>query len=122
MIKYGDLVVNKESTFIADVSDASGNSPPVGYLWIRKLNKRCGKVIKMIIDDVFMDNNIEIEPLAEVVGLVNVFTGKVFDLEELDNIVKFNPFKNNDHIVLYHLEKYEKNRFLFWLKLLLLRR
>jgi len=96
---------------ISDISDASGNISPPGYLWLRRVIANSGKKVKMEVGDVFMDNTVQTEPIAEVIGLVNIFNGKLFNTSELENIIKYTPFETDSDIVYYYTVKFEQAGF-----------
>jgi hypothetical protein len=122
MIKSGFNFVFFEKLCVTDKSDASGNSPPPGYLWLRKVNDVCGPRITMKVEDTFTDNNVHFDKVGEVLGVINVLTGKMFSILEIDNISHYSPFKTEDDLVLYNSLTYEKSKFWFYVNKFLFRR
>lgn len=81
---HDDLHTINGVTYKLDMADQYGNSPPIGWLWARKYTPKTEEKMAMLNGDTFVDTMVQTEPVGEVVGVVNVFTGKF--ISNIENI------------------------------------
>lgn len=85
LLKIGDVVTINNVRCQLDLTDWHGNSPHIGFLWARKLSSQNAN-FKPIGDDIAM-SDVVIEDAAEIVGVVSIFNGRVFSLEDYKNTI-----------------------------------
>jgi hypothetical protein len=111
MISQNQKIKFLDKDCITDETDASGNSAPPGFLWLRKINKIEGIKVNAIIQETFIDNNIQRVPIGEVIGFISIFHEIKYHLYELNTVLTFHPFQSDDEIVQYYFAKICKSPF-----------
>ena len=82
LLKPGTKVtIGKEKGYL-DRSDCLGNSPYIGFLWVRKENVPSSSGVLAVEEGVFISELESPDNSQEVLGVVSIFTGMFISLEE----------------------------------------
>lgn len=114
-VKAGDKLNFNSMSVVADLADSCGNSPHLGYLWLRRCHVTTGVRFEATVADVFTDSLVQTEPVGEIVGAVNIFTGQMLTAEDYFKLEP-NITELGQVVSLYHFTFNKKKSFLQKLK------
>lgn len=90
-LKHGDTVNINGHKYRLEAADNSGNSPHLGFLWAKELEKQQENLKPVSTEGDVLLGQLVNEGAGKIVGVVSIFDGRFYTFEEYKNAIPSVP-------------------------------